>query len=69
MAQIGRQRTKRTVYEESSRRMLTDARFLFKHGRWHGSVYLAGYAVECKLNGNFGYFYKAFSGVDLRRIS
>ncbi len=49
MAQIGRQRTKRTVYEESSRRMLTDARFLFKHGRWHGSVYLAGYAVECKL--------------------
>jgi HEPN domain-containing protein len=37
------------VYEEISRRMLTDARFLFKHGRWHGAVYLAGYAVECKL--------------------
>ena len=29
--------------------MLTDARFLFKNGRWHGAVYLAGYAVECKL--------------------
>ena len=49
MVQKSRRRTKRTVYEEISRRMLTDARFLFKHGRWHGAVYLAGYAIECKL--------------------
>ena len=49
MAQSSRQRTKRTVYEQTSRRMLNDARFLLKHGRWHSAVYLAGYAVECKL--------------------
>jgi HEPN domain-containing protein len=29
--------------------MLNDARFLLQHGRWHSAVYLAGYAVECKL--------------------
>ncbi|MBC8232851.1 HEPN domain-containing protein, partial [bacterium] len=49
MAQSSRQRTKRTVYEQTSRRMLNDARFLLKHGRWHSTVYLGGYAVECKL--------------------
>ena len=49
MAQRKRQRTKRTVYEQTSRRMLNDARFLLKHGRWHSGVYLAGYAVECRL--------------------
>ncbi|MBM3237734.1 HEPN domain-containing protein [Candidatus Poribacteria bacterium] len=49
MTQKSGRRTKQTVYEEISRRMLTDARFLLKNGRWHGAVYLAGYAVECKL--------------------
>jgi len=49
MAQRKRPRTKRTVYEQTSRRMLNDARFLLKHGRWHSGVYLAGYAVECRL--------------------
>jgi len=49
MARRDRQRTKRTVYEQTSRRMLNDARFLLKHGRWHSGVYLAGYAVECRL--------------------
>ena len=49
MAQSSRQRTKRTVYEQTSRRMLSDARFLLQHGRWHSAVYLGGYAVECKL--------------------
>ena len=44
-----RQQTKRTVYEQTSRRMLNDARFLLKHGRWHSAVYLSGYAVECKM--------------------
>jgi hypothetical protein len=34
MVQKSGRRTKRTVYEEISRRMLTDARFLLKHGRW-----------------------------------
>jgi HEPN domain-containing protein len=29
--------------------MLNDALFLLKHGRWHSAVYLAGYAVECRL--------------------
>ncbi|MBM3236924.1 hypothetical protein FJZ31_11590 [Candidatus Poribacteria bacterium] len=42
MVQRNRQRTKRTVYEQTSRRMLNDARFLLQHGRWHS-------AVECKL--------------------
>lgn len=49
MVRRDRQRTKRTVYEQTSRRMLNDARFLLKHGRWHSGVYLAGYAVECRL--------------------
>lgn len=29
--------------------MMNDARFLFRHGRWHSAVYLACYAVECQL--------------------
>ncbi len=49
MARRDRRRTKQTVYEEASRRMLSDARFLLQHGRWHSAVYLAGYAVECRL--------------------
>ena len=49
MARRGRRRTKRTVYEETSRRMLRDALFLLRHRRWHSAVYLAGYTVECRL--------------------
>lgn len=44
-----RGRTKRTVFEQVARRMLADARFLLRHGRWHTAVYVAGYAVECLL--------------------
>jgi HEPN domain-containing protein len=49
MAQSSRQHTKRTVYEQTSRRMLSDSRFLLQHGRWRSAVYLGGYTVECKL--------------------
>jgi HEPN domain-containing protein len=49
MVRNGARRTKRTVYEETSRRMLRDARFLLRHKRWHSAVYLAGYTVECRL--------------------
>lgn len=38
-----------TEQEKASVHRREDARVLFEHGRWRGSMYLAGYAVECLL--------------------
>ncbi len=38
-----------TEQEKASVHRREDARVLFEQGRWRGSMYLAGYAVECLL--------------------
>ncbi|MEO6807866.1 MAG: hypothetical protein ABI353_01995 [Isosphaeraceae bacterium] len=35
--------------EKAGKHRLEDAKALFDVGRWRGSMYLAGYAVECML--------------------
>jgi HEPN domain-containing protein len=44
-----RKRMKGTAFEQVARRVLANARFLLRHRRWHSAIYLAGYAVECRL--------------------
>jgi HEPN domain-containing protein len=44
-----RKRMKGTAFEQVARRVLANARFLLRHQRWHSAIYLAGYAVECRL--------------------
>jgi len=38
-----------TEQRKASIRRLEDAEVLLTHGRWQGAMYLAGYAVECRL--------------------
>ena len=34
---------------KASKHRLDDARALFNAGRWHGTMYMAGYSIECLL--------------------
>lgn len=42
-------RVKGTAFVQVAKRVLDNAKFLLRHGRWHSAIYLAGYSVECLL--------------------
>jgi len=46
---IGPRAIRATVFRQASIERLLDAKCLLEAGRFHGAIYLCGYAVECQL--------------------
>ena len=49
---IGPRVVKATVFRQASIERLQDAKCLLEAGRFHGAIYLCGYAIECQLKAN-----------------
>jgi len=49
---IGPRVIKATVFRQASIERLLDAKCLLEAGRFHGAIYLCGYAIECQLKAN-----------------
>jgi HEPN domain-containing protein len=49
---IGPQVIRATVFRQASIERLQDAKCLLEAGRFHGAIYLCGYAIECQLKAN-----------------
>jgi hypothetical protein len=50
---IGPRVIRATVFRQASIERLLDAKCLLNAGRFHGAIYLCGYALECQLKVNF----------------
>ncbi len=49
---IGPRGIRATVFRHASTERLLDAKCLLEAGRFHGAIYLCGYAIECQLKAN-----------------
>ncbi len=49
---IGPRLIRVTVFKAASDERWRDAQCLYKAGRYHGAIYLCGYAIECQLKAN-----------------
>jgi HEPN domain-containing protein len=49
---IGPRVIRATVFRQASIERLQDAKCLLEAGRFHGAIYLCGYAIECQLKAN-----------------
>ena len=49
---IGPRVVRATVFRQASIERLQDAKCLLDAGRFHGAIYLCGYAIECQLKAN-----------------
>jgi HEPN domain-containing protein len=52
---------------KASLHRLEDAQVLFNGGRWRGAMYMAGYAVECRLKYTLMRQWKCFTLIELEK--